>query len=84
MWPWRKGPLNIFDIEIDAEWRADFKWKRLLPHIKSLRGKHILDIGSNNGYYMFRMSEENPAMVMGVEPYINYYMQFLIMKNLLK
>ena len=81
MWPWRKGPLNIFDIEIDAEWRADFKWKRLLPHIKSLRGKHILDIGSNNGYYMFRMSEENPAMVMGVEPYINYYMQFLIMKK---
>ena len=27
--PWRKGPWNLFGLEIDAEWRSDQKWDRL-------------------------------------------------------
>ena len=28
--PWRKGPFNISGIDLDAEWRSDFKWNRVL------------------------------------------------------
>ena len=31
--PWRKGPFNLFGIQIDAEWRSDLKWNRIAQHI---------------------------------------------------
>jgi len=43
--PWRKGPYNFFGIEIDTEWRSDWKWERLLPHIQPLAGRRVLDVG---------------------------------------
>ena len=27
--PWRKGPFSLFGVDIDTEWRSDFKWDRL-------------------------------------------------------
>ena len=54
--PWRKGPFSVFGIDIDAEWRSDRKWARLVPELPDLRGAAAADIGSNNGYYMFRMA----------------------------
>jgi tRNA (mo5U34)-methyltransferase len=82
MWPWRKGPFTLFGIDIETEWRSDFKWNRVIPHLKNLKGRHILDIGSSNGYYIFRMMEHSPAVVMGVEPYTNFYMQFMLLNSL--
>ncbi len=82
MWPWRKGPFRIFGIDIETEWRSDFKWNRVISHLKPLGGRHILDIGSSNGYYIFRMLPHNPAMVMGIEPYTNFYMQFMLLNSL--
>lgn len=82
MWPWRKGPFRIFGIDIETEWRSDLKWNRVIPHLKALEGKHILDIGSSNGYYMFRMAEHKPAVVMGIEPYTNFYIQFMLLNSL--
>ena len=35
--PWRKGPYHLYDIHIDTEWRSDWKWNRLIPHIKPLK-----------------------------------------------
>ena len=26
--PWRKGPFAVAGIDIDTEWRSDFKWDR--------------------------------------------------------
>jgi len=26
--PWKKGPLEIFGVDIDSEWRSDWKWER--------------------------------------------------------
>ena len=43
--PWRKGPFYIHDIHIDTEWRSDFKWDRLIPHISQLKNRYVLDIG---------------------------------------
>jgi tRNA (mo5U34)-methyltransferase len=32
--PWRKGPFDLFSININTEWRSDFKWRRLINHIQ--------------------------------------------------
>ncbi|WP_457573524.1 tRNA 5-methoxyuridine(34)/uridine 5-oxyacetic acid(34) synthase CmoB [Desulfolithobacter sp.] len=74
--PWRKGPFEIFGIEIDAEWRSERKWRRILPELPDLRGKVVADIGCNNGYYMFRMLPHEPAFVLGFEPYVQHYYTF--------
>ncbi len=82
--PWRKGPFNLFGIQIDSEWQSWMKWERLKQHIKSLEGRRILDIGSSNGYYMFKMAAENPLMVLGVEPQSSFYFQYLTIQKFLR
>jgi len=74
--PWRKGPFNVFGIDIDAEWRSERKWARLLPEMPPLKGKVIADIGCNNGYYMFRAAHHQPRLVLGFEPYVQHYYTF--------
>jgi tRNA (mo5U34)-methyltransferase len=79
--PWRKGPFEVFGTEIDAEWRSERKWNRVLPVLPDLRDKVIADIGSNNGYYMFRMAHHRPRLVMGFEPYLQHYFAFQILNS---
>jgi len=74
--PWRKGPFSVFGIDIDAEWRSERKWNRIIPELPDLAGKIVADIGCNNGYYMFRMAHHRPALVLGFEPYIQHYYTF--------
>lgn len=79
--PWRKGPFKVFDIEIDTEWRSNVKWDRLASNISSLTGKRVLDVGSGNGYYGYRMLEAEPALVIGIDPHIAYMAQFWALKH---
>jgi len=74
--PWRKGPFEIFGIEVDAEWRSERKWNRVLPELPDLQDKIVADIGCNNGYYMFRMAHHGPKLVLGFEPYLQHYFTF--------
>lgn len=74
--PWRKGPFNVYGIDIDAEWRSERKWNRLLPELPPLKGKLVADIGCNNGYYMFRAAHHGPRLVLGFEPYVQHYYAF--------
>jgi tRNA (mo5U34)-methyltransferase len=74
--PWRKGPFDVFGIEIDAEWRSERKWNRVLPVLPDLADKIIADVGCNNGYYMFRMACHRPRLVVGFEPYLQHYFAF--------
>ena len=74
--PWRKGPFSVFGIHIDSEWRSDWKWRRLQHHIQPLRGRHVLDVGCGNGYYMLRMLGEGASAVLGLEPMLIYNLQF--------
>lgn len=79
--PWRKGPFSIFGIDIDAEWRSNKKWDRLLPALPDLKDKVIADVGSNNGYYMFRMAHHQPKLVVGFEPYLHHYFTFRMLNG---
>ncbi len=80
--PWRKGPFSIFGIDVDAEWRSQRKWQRLLPFLPDLRDKTVADIGCNNGYYMFRMSPYQPKLVLGLEPTLQHYYCFTALNGM--
>ncbi|MCP4237001.1 MAG: tRNA 5-methoxyuridine(34)/uridine 5-oxyacetic acid(34) synthase CmoB [Aestuariibacter sp.] len=82
--PWRKGPFQIAGVFIDTEWRSDFKWTRVQPHIQPLQGKRILDIGCGNGYHCWRMLAENPQLVVGIEPSVLFNLQFQALQNYIK
>jgi len=74
--PWRKGPYTIADIFIDTEWRSDWKWQRVAPHISPLTGRTVLDVGCGNGYHAWRMRGAGAAMVMGIDPSPLFMLQF--------
>ncbi|MFK8397243.1 tRNA 5-methoxyuridine(34)/uridine 5-oxyacetic acid(34) synthase CmoB [Pseudomonas sp. BGr12] len=80
--PWRKGPFNLFGVHIDTEWRSDWKWERVSPHI-DLAGKRVLDVGCGNGYYQWRMLGAGARSVVGVDPNWLFFCQFLAMKRYL-
>ncbi|BCR06837.1 tRNA U34 carboxymethyltransferase [Desulfuromonas versatilis] len=79
--PWRKGPFALFGIELDAEWDSSLKWNRLREHIAPLAGRRVLDIGSSNGYYLFRMAAADPALALGIEPYLTNWFQFRLLQH---
>ncbi|MBF0469179.1 MAG: tRNA 5-methoxyuridine(34)/uridine 5-oxyacetic acid(34) synthase CmoB [Desulfamplus sp.] len=81
--PWRKGPFEMFGIEIDSEWQSWMKWNRFIDKIAPLQNRRILDIGSSNGYYMFRMAAHNPVMILGLEPQYAFYFQYLALQRYL-
>jgi tRNA (mo5U34)-methyltransferase len=81
--PWRKGPFDLFGIRIDSEWNSALKWRRITPHIKPIQNRKVLDVGSSNGYYLFRMAESKPRLILGIEPYLIYYYQFLALQRYL-
>ena len=69
--PWKKGPFNFFGTAIDSEWRSDWKWQRLAPHL-NLKGQRVADIGCNNGYYMWNALTHDPEIVIGFEPTLKH------------
>jgi len=79
--PWKKGPFRIFGAEIEAEWRSDLKWNRIAPYLGSLDDKVIADIGCSNGYFMFRMLNQNPRFVFGIDPTRRVKLTFEYLQN---
>ncbi len=74
--PWRKGPLVLGGVRVDAEWRSDLKWARLADRME-LRGHRVLDIGSGNGYYGWRMLGQGAECVVGIDPTLVHVMQWM-------
>jgi len=81
--PWRKGPFNIFGLEIDSEWQSNIKYNLIRPHF-NLKDKVVADIGCNNGYYMFRMLEDKPKKLVGFDPSALTLHQFEFINHFLK
>lgn len=83
--PWRKGGFlfgkDDKQIHIDTEWRSDWKWDRVLPHISPLKGKRVLDVGGGSGYHGWRMAGEGAEMVIVIDPSYLFYHQFMVMKH---
>ncbi|WP_443190298.1 tRNA 5-methoxyuridine(34)/uridine 5-oxyacetic acid(34) synthase CmoB [Pseudomonas indica] len=73
--PWRKGPFDLFGVHIDTEWRSDWKWARVAPHL-DLHGKRVLDVGCGNGYYQWRMLGAGADSVIGIDPNWLFFCQF--------
>lgn len=80
--PWRKGPFELFGLQIDTEWRSDWKWQRVAPHL-DLRGRRVLDVGCGNGYYMWRMWDAGADLVIGVDPNLLFMTQFEAVRHYL-
>ena len=79
--PWRKGPFNIFDVDIDSEWRSNLKWNRIAQQISSLEGKCVLDVGCGNGYYLWRMIGMGARLAFGIDPTELFLAQFAAVKK---
>lgn len=78
--PWRKGPWNLFGVDVDTEWRSNLKWNRLCDHLE-FRGRRVLDIGSGNGYYGWRMLGQGAQLVLGCEPFLLSVVQYEIFRK---
>lgn len=81
--PWRKGPFQLGEIFIDTEWQSNIKYNLLRPYF-SLKNKRVADIGCNNGYYMFRMLEDEPKSLVGFDPSPLYKTQFDFINHFVK
>ncbi|MGF1739896.1 tRNA 5-methoxyuridine(34)/uridine 5-oxyacetic acid(34) synthase CmoB [Vibrio profundum] len=81
--PWRKGPYNLHGIHIDTEWRSDWKWDRVLPHISPLKDRAVLDVGCGNGYHMWRMLGEQARLCVGIDPSHLFLVQFEAVRKLM-
>jgi len=81
--PWRKGPFNLFGLEIDSEWQSNIKYNLIRPHF-NLKDKVVADIGCNNGYYMFRMLEDKPKRLIGFDPSALTLHQFEFINHFVK
>ena len=81
--PWRKGPFDFFGTHIDTEWRSDWKWDRVAPHLANLAGRTILDVGCGSGYHCWRMAGAGAARVIGIDPGLLFLFQFLAVKGYL-
>lgn len=81
--PWRKGPYSLYGTEIDTEWRSDWKWQRVAPHISSLAGRTVLDVGCGSGYHMWRMVGAGAQLVVGIDPMQLFLCQFEAVRKLL-
>ncbi len=82
--PWRKGPFNFFDLPLNTEWRSDWKWDRIKPHIADLSQRTVLDVGCGNGYHCFRMAGENAKFVLGIDPSQKFLAQFSVIQHYLR
>ncbi len=79
--PWRKGPFELFGVHIDTEWRSDLKWDRLKDAVEPLAGRRVLDIGCGSGYHCWRMYGEEARLVVGIDPYLLYVMQYQAVRS---
>ncbi|MDD2892457.1 MAG: tRNA 5-methoxyuridine(34)/uridine 5-oxyacetic acid(34) synthase CmoB [Halothiobacillaceae bacterium] len=80
--PWRKGPFEVFGVNIDTEWRSDWKWTRVLPHLAPLAGRRVLDVGCGSGYHLLRMRGAGAALAIGIDPSVLFTAQFAALRQL--
>lgn len=81
--PWRKGPYQLQGTYINTEWRSDFKWDRLAPHLSDLRGRKVLDVGGGSGYHAWRLAGAGAEFTLCIDPSPRYFAQFEAVRKLM-
>ena len=84
MKPWRKGPYHLHGLHVDTEWRSDFKWDRLVPHISDLTDRYVLDVGCGSGYHLWRMQGAGAKFVVGIDPTQLFLAQFWAVQHFMQ
>lgn len=79
--PWKKGPFLIQGIHVDSEWRGDLKWNRVQDMASPLSGRRVLDVGTGNGYFLYRAVGAGAALALGLEPSALFCAQFLALQR---
>ena len=82
--PWRIGPFKLGELEIDAEWRSDIKWRRIAPLLPKRSGLRIADIGCSNGYFLFKLASLYPELALGFDPVDRCWLQFALLQSILR
>ena len=82
--PWKKGPFDFFGTKIHSEWNSYLKWERIRHELGTLEGQNIADIGCHNGYFMFKMLPLKPKLIIGFDPVIKLFYNFLFIKNFIE
>ncbi|MDY5821280.1 MAG: tRNA 5-methoxyuridine(34)/uridine 5-oxyacetic acid(34) synthase CmoB [Helicobacter sp.] len=90
--PWRKGPFCLYGAEnntqffIDSEWQSNKKMKLILQALDiigyNLKNKVVLDVGCNNGYYMFDLALRGVKHISGIDPIAIFFLQFYFIHKL--
>lgn len=80
--PWRVGPYQIGATLIDAEWRSSEKWRRIAPLLGDVAGKRVADVGCSSGYFLFKVSDLHPELVVGFDPIERCWLQCGLLQGL--
>jgi tRNA (mo5U34)-methyltransferase len=68
--PWLQGPFMLAgNLVIPGVWRNDQRWESLGEHVPDLKGKRVLDVGSNAGYDPFMFNLRGAQEVLACEPF---------------
>ncbi len=81
--PWRKGPFELFGTHIDTEWRSDWKWARIAPHLSPLADRKVLDVGCGSGYHCWRLHGAGAGFTLGIDPTPLFNIQFRVLQKYL-
>lgn len=79
--PWKKGPFQLLQTHIDAEWDCEKKWSRLAPHL-DVKDKLVLDVGTGNGWYLEKLRAAGAREAIGFEPGQQNHAQFMMLQKL--
>ena len=82
--PWRKGPFQLGGLALDCEWRSDMKYQRLLDAGLDVKGRQVLDVGTGNGYFLYRLLGSGADLALGLEPSWHYFAQFLFLQKFMR
>lgn len=81
--PWLQGPFLLGgDLVVGGAWRTDLRWHNFGPEVgESLKGKRVLDVGSNAGWDPFMFNLRGADYVMACEPFA-FYHQFTFLQEI--
>lgn len=78
--PWRVGPYQLGTVSIDSEWRSQVKWGRIAPLLGDLRNTRVADVGCSSGYFLFKLANLHPELVVGFDPVERCWLQFALLQ----